>query len=118
MKMKYTTIIVKNIKESAEFYTKNFNLKIIEKYEMPGKISMIMLTDGDNVLELIENQEDTKISSIGFEVDDLKETVKSLERKKIEFINKPVKKDDLKIATFYDPNGLIISLSEKIDKST
>ncbi|RAP44571.1 MAG: hypothetical protein BZ135_07990 [Methanosphaera sp. rholeuAM6] len=113
MKLKYTTIIVDNIKETTEFYMKNFNLEKIEEYTVPEKLSMVMLSDGNNVIELVENNEETKISSIGFEVENLKESIEKLEKKDIKFINKPINDEDYKFATFYEPNGILITLSEK-----
>lgn len=113
MKIKYTTMIVKDIEETSRFYTENFKLEKIEEFAMPDKFKMVMLTDGDNVLELIENNEKSTISSIGIEVDNLNETITKLEKEKIEFINKPKDNNDIQIATFLDLNGLKISLSEK-----
>lgn len=113
MKIKYNTIIVNNIKESTQFYMEKFNLKKIEEFEEAGKFAMTMLTDGDNVIELIENKEDAKISSIGFEVENLDKTIEKLENKNVKFDYKPEKEGDLKVATFNDPNNIQITLSEK-----
>lgn len=112
MKMKYTTIIVNDIKESTNFYRDNFNLEIIEEYKKP-ELAMTMLTDGEHVLELIENDKNAEINCIGFEVENLEDIIRKIENEKIEFIYKPEKDEDIKYATFKDPNGLLISLSEK-----
>ncbi len=113
MKIKYNTLIVKDIQESARFYTEILKLKKIEEYDIPNKFSMAMFSDGDNIIELIENKEEPKISSIGFEVDSLDNYIEELEKKNIELLSKPLEKGDFKVATFYDPNGLLIVVSEK-----
>lgn len=112
MKIKYTSIIVNDIKESTKFYKETFKLKIIEEYENP-ELSMTMLTDGEHILELIQNNQDAEINNIGFEVENLRDIIKKIEDKKINFIYKPKKDDEIQYALFKDPNGLLISLSEK-----
>jgi len=108
MKIKYNTIIVKDIKESTEFY-ETLGLEKIEEYEMPDKFYMSMLTDGENIIELIQNGEKAHISNIGLEVEDINNTITNLEEKEI-ILNK---NEQFKLITLKDPNGIEILISQK-----
>ncbi len=109
MKIKYNTIIVDDIHESTRFYEETIGLKKIEEYEMPDKFHMTMLTDGENILELIQNGEKACISNIGLEVDNINSTIRNFEEKEIQMD----KNEQFKLITLKDPNGIEIVISQK-----
>lgn len=108
MKIKYNTIIVGDIKKSTKFY-ETLGLEKIEEYEMPDKFYMAMLTDGENIIELIQNGEKARISNIGFEVENINDTITKLEDKEI----KMDKNKEFKLITLKDPNGIELVISQK-----
>ena len=109
MKIKYNTIIVEDIQESTKFY-EELGLEKIEEYEMQDKFYMTMLTDGENIIELIQNGEKACISNIGFEVENINNTITKLEEKEIKIVDK---NEQFKLITLKDPNGIEIVISQK-----
>ncbi|MDR2544597.1 MAG: VOC family protein [Methanobrevibacter sp.] len=128
MKIKYSTVMVKDMDESIRFYTEVMDFKVDSSFDIiNGKITLLK-GDGDTLLELIHNKEKknmlprqkvnmpdqsehkTGLFSVGMEVEDLKATVDELKSKGVEFILEPTKISVGQMALFKDPNGAKIVL--------
>ena len=106
MKIKYSTLIVKNIKESAEFYEKNLGFTIDSEYHLPHATIFLLKGEGETMIELIEDREgEPGLFSMGMEVEDMDETVKKLKENGIQFVIEPTKISVGEMALFKDPNG-------------
>jgi lactoylglutathione lyase len=112
MKVKYATIIVRDMDESIRFYTEFMGLEIASQHKpVPGVVITIMKSEGEAMVELIKNpQDDIGLYSLGMDVEDLWTTVKELKAKgaKITMEPKPITVGAL--AFCEDPNGAKIAL--------
>lgn len=85
MKFLWSTLNVKNLDESIEFYSEILNLKVTRKFEAGNGTSIAFLGDGETQIELISsNNSDISIGediSWGFEVDSLEDTIEFLKKK-------------------------------------
>ena len=93
MIQKYTTITVKDLDESLDFYINIIGLQKVNKFSPESGVTISFLRDDEsNLIELLEDknlsEEDFKESrvSIGFGVDNLDETLERLKRAGIETI--------------------------------
>lgn len=120
MIQKYTTITVKNLDESLDFYTNIIGLKKVNKFSPESGVTISFLRDeGSNLIELLEDknisEEDFKESrvSIGFGVDNLDDTLKKLKIEGIEIIRDIIETPgDGKLAFIKDPNGVEIGINQ------
>lgn len=111
MKIKYSTMIVKDMDESIKFYTEKMGFEIDSQYNLPQAIITLLKGEGEVFLELIKNQEnEVGLFSIGIEVEDINKEVKELKSKGIEFVMEPRKISVGSMALFKDPNGANIVL--------
>jgi lactoylglutathione lyase len=114
IKVQYSTMIVKNLEESIEFYRDVLAFKEGYHIKLPdgGAITIMKSEDGASV-ELIENTNfEVGLYSVGTDVDDLDETIKHLKEKGYENIG-PVILTSVGRQTFVlDPNGVRICLIE------
>lgn len=113
MKIKYSTLIVKDIDESVEFYTKNLGFEVDSEYNLPVATIVVLKGEGETLVELIEDKTNNPgLYSIGMEVEDIDKTFKDLKNKGIEFSLEPTEITIGKMATFQDPNGANIVIIE------
>lgn len=120
MIQKYTTIIVKDLEESLDFYINIIGLKKVNKFSPESGVTISFLKDEEsNLIELLEDknlpEEDFKESrvSIGFGVDNLDETLKRLKENGFETIKDTIETPgDGKLAFIKDPNGVEIGLNQ------
>lgn len=120
MIQKYTTITVKNLDESLEFYINILGLKKVNKFSPESGVTISFLRDEEsNLIELLEDknisEEDFKESrvSIGFGVDNLDETLERLKSEGIEVIRDIIETPgDGKLAFIKDPNGVEIGINQ------
>ena len=91
MKVKYATIIVKDMDESIKFYTEVMGLEIDSRHNpFPGLTITLLKGEGDAMIELIKNTEnETGLFSVGMEVDDINTTVKELKSKGAKITREP-----------------------------
>lgn len=112
IKVQYSTMIVKNLEESIEFYRDVLGFKEAYYVELPGEgaIQIMKSEDGASV-ELIENKNfEIGLYSVGTDVDDLDETVKNLKEKGYETTG-PIISTSVGRQTFVlDPSGVRICL--------
>ena len=120
MIQKYTTITVKNLDESLEFYINIIGLKKVNKFSPENGVTISFLRDEEsNLIELLEDknlsEEDFKESrvSIGFGVDNLDETLERLKKAGIQTIRPTIETPgDGKLAFIKDPNGVEIGINQ------
>lgn len=111
-KIKYATMIVRDMEESIKFYTDIMGYEIDSRYNpMPGSHITLMKNKGETLIELIENKNyPTGYYSVGMEVQDMNDAVSELKSKGIRFIVEPVSTSVGSFALFEDPNGVRIGL--------
>jgi lactoylglutathione lyase len=117
MKIKYNTMIVKDMEKSVEFYRDICGFEIDSTYDLPNNAKITLLkSDGETFIELIENNVDeVGFYSVGMEVDDIHKEFEDLKRKGIKFILEPTKISVGYMALFKDLNGVNIVLLEHFD---
>lgn len=120
MSFLWTTIKVKDLEESIEFYEDIVGLKLQRRFEAGPKreIAFMAAADDKTEVELIDDQEKNqsdlgKDISLGFEVASVSEKIESLKKKGIEIEEGPIAPNP-QIEFFYvlDPNGLKIQFAE------
>lgn len=111
MKIKYSTMIVKDMEESVHFYKDKLGFEIDSEYNLPqGKITLLK-GEGDTLIELIENESfDIGLYSVGMDVEDMNTEVEMLKNKGIKFEMEPIEITVGSMALFKDPNGVNIVL--------
>jgi lactoylglutathione lyase len=112
MKIKYTTLIVKDMEESIKFYTEVMGFEIDSQYDL-GPVGNITLLkgEGETMVEIIENPVDEPgIFSIGMDVEDLDTTIKELKSKGAKITMEPMAITVGTLAFIEDPNGVRIAL--------
>lgn len=116
----FNTIEVADIEKSLQFYTEILNLELARRFKPRPGVEIIFLEDeqGNNV-ELIEYKErknpDSKKESkikMGFGVEDLDQTIKFLNDKKIAIKEGPIQIKDGRFINIEDPDGVMIGLYE------
>lgn len=115
--VQYTTLIVKNLKESEAFYADVLGFERGYHVDLPVGQITIMKSPGGACVELIEHpQFEVGMYSIGTDVDDLDETLRILKEKDCEPIG-PVIPTTVGRQTFIqDPDGVRICLIEHTEE--
>jgi len=116
----WTTIQVKDMKDSLKFYQDIVELSIQKRFNPNDDTEIVFLSDGDTKIELIDVKNKVNISfgndiSLGFQVDSVDSMIKKLK----EYGNEPetdIIQPTPNIKFFYtrDPNGLKIQFVENI----
>lgn len=111
-KIKYSTIIVRDMEESINFYNEVMGFEIDSRYNpRPGIFITLMKGNGDAMIELIKDtMHDVGFYSIGMDVEDLNATLKELQLKGAKITMKPVPITVGSLAFLEDPNGVRIAL--------
>jgi len=112
MKVKYSTIIVKDMDESVKFYTEVMGFGIDSRYSpQPGIMITLLKGKGDVMIELIKDKvNDAGFYSVGMDVNDLNGTIEALRSKGARIIMEPVPTLVGSLAFIEDPNGVKIAL--------
>ncbi|NLB29888.1 MAG: VOC family protein [Clostridiales bacterium] len=114
IKVRYTTMIVKNMTESLEFYTEVMGFTVDSEFKPQPETRIVILNCGGGaLLELIQNDAyDVGLYSIGTDVDDLDKTLEHLKSHGIlpEGAITPTLVG--RMAFVRDPNGINIALIE------
>lgn len=117
-KILHTGIVVKNMEESVEFYTKVFGLKKTGEHELPG-VKLVFLAGENQSLELLQfpgGQEERRgvgvIDHIAFAVDDIEIEISRLKELGIPLNTEEPREamEGMKIFYFSGPNGEQIEL--------
>lgn len=111
MKIRYATMIVDDMKESVDFYTKTLDFTFDEEFDVPGGKITLLNGDGFAGIELIQSDAfETGIYSIGMNVEDINEEIEKLEEKGANIALMPVETQVGYMARVIDPNGINIVL--------
>jgi len=112
MKIKYTTMIVKDMDESVSFYRDVMGFEVDSQHNPgPGIEITLLKGEGDTMVELIkDNQHDIGLYSMGMDVENLELTVEDLRSKGAKVTIDPVPITVGKLAFIEDPNGVRIAL--------
>ena len=112
MNIKYTSIKVKDISKSRDFYCKIMGLDIVDEY-YSDNISVVMLGDGNMNLELIEDSSgEYGLNNIGFTVKDIDEIVERFKKYGIEYTENLFGKDN-HIISLTDCDGVGVNVIKK-----
>ncbi len=112
MKIKYTTLIVKDMDESIKFYRDIMGFEIDSQYDL-GQAGAITLLkgEGETMIEIIKNPVDEPgLFSIGMDVEDVNAAVKELKSKGAKITMEPTPITVGTLAFLEDPNGVRIAL--------
>ena len=112
MKVRYATIIVADMDESVRFYSEVMGFEVDSQFKpVPGVVITLMKGQGDAMVELIKNTEDSVgLHSVGMEVEDVSATVEQLKAKGATITMEPVPTLVGSLAFMEDPNGVKIAL--------
>jgi lactoylglutathione lyase len=112
MKIKYSTMIVKDMDESIGFYQDVMGFKVDSRHNPgPGIVITLLKGKGDTMIELIKDpQHDIGLYSVGMDVEDVEATVEELRSKGAKITMDPVPITVGKLAFLEDPNGVRIAL--------
>lgn len=113
-KVKYSTIIVKDMDESIRFYKDIMGFEIDSQYTPTSDVTItLMKTKGDAMIELIkDSMHDIGFYSVGMDVDNLDAALKEMRSKGAEIIMGPMPITVGSLAFLEDPNGVRIALIE------
>lgn len=112
MKIKYTTMIVKDMEESIKFYTEVMGFEIDSQYDLgpTGNITLLK-GEGETMVEIIKNPVDEPgLFSMGMDVEDLDTTLDELRSKGAKVTMEPMAITVGRLAFIEDPNGVRIAL--------
>jgi lactoylglutathione lyase len=112
MKVKYATMIVKDMDESIKFYTEVMGFEIDRQYDLGSAGDITLLKgEGDAMIEIIKNPVDEPgLFSIGMDVEDINTTVVELKSKGAKITMEPRTITVGTLAFLEDPNGVRIAL--------
>lgn len=112
MRVRYATMIVKDMGESIKFYTEVMGFQIDGRHEpRPGVCITLLKGEGDAMIEIIEDTEhEIGLFSLGMEVKDLNATLEELRSKGAKITMGPVPITVGTLAFLEDPNGVKIAL--------
>jgi lactoylglutathione lyase len=112
MKIKYATMIVKDMEESIQFYTEVLGFEIDSQYDLgPAGAITLLKGEGETMVEIIKNPVDEPgLFSIGMDVEDINATVEELKSKGVNITMEPTPITVGTLAFLEDPNGVRIAL--------
>jgi lactoylglutathione lyase len=124
MKLLHTSITVKDMDESIEFYTKMLGMSLLSRREIKqnnAEIAFLGIEGTDHRIELTwwkgktEYAEGDQLDHIAFGVEELSPLVESLRDKSVEIAKEPYSlgPGSSRIAFIKDPNGIWIELIEQ-----
>ncbi len=120
MKFCWSTIMVKNMEESLDFYQGIVGLETNRRFSPREGMDIAFLGNGETQIELIRNGFENELTmgkgiSLGFETESIDELTKMLEEKGIEVIGGPFQPNQhIKYIFVLDPNGLRIQFVENM----
>ncbi len=121
MKLLHTSITVKDMDETINFYTNNLGLKLVKRKEIPENNAEIAFLEEENTDYKIEltywkekkgYSEGDQLDHLAFEVEDMKNTINELKQKGVKIVKEPYSlSNSTKIIAFIlDPNDIWIEL--------
>ena len=124
MELLHTSITVKNMDESINFYTGKLGMTLESRREIKqnnAEIAFLGMKDTNHRIELTwwmgkkDYTEGDQLDHIAFGVKNLKATVEALRAKGVEVAKEPYSLGTSLIAFVKDPNGIWLELIEKKD---
>lgn len=118
----WTSIHVTDIEASLKFYTEVVKLEVVRQMELPNGNKMAFLGKGETHLELIYRPDHTietysKDISIGFKVDSVEETMKTVIEAGYEIYMGPIQPSPhIKFFFVLDPMGVNVQFVEMMGK--
>ena len=122
MKVAFTTIEVKDLEVSVDFYTKVLCLKEVKRFSPNPALKFVFVQgEGGGIIQLTENSNASKeahdgtqaLKAVGIATQNLKELVSSLKENKVEFVSELIETPaGIKMLFIKDPNGVTIELIE------
>ncbi|MDA3911110.1 MAG: VOC family protein [Bacteroidales bacterium] len=118
MKFCWSTLYVKDMEESLNFYEKIIGLALNAKFKAGADVEIAFLGDGETKVELIFDKNKTSINpgtdiSWGFEVDSLDDMLQLMKSKGIKIESGPFQPNPkMKFFFIKDPNGMKIQFVE------
>lgn len=121
MKVGFTTIEVKNLEESVNFYTNILSLKEVKRFSPNPAIQMVFLRgEGDGVIQLMTSDASEEVTTgayalkaVGIQVENLKELAITLKEKNVKFLGNLMETPgNVNILFIEDPNGVRLELIE------
>lgn len=122
MKLLWTTIYVKNLEESIEFYSDLAELKVINRFPAGPGMEIAFMGNGTDDETLVEFIADGKTAasdigesiSIGFAVDSIDTIMKKVENKGIPIHSGPIETpSNARFFVIKDPNGLNVQFFQQ-----
>lgn len=120
MKFLWTTIFVRDMEKSIEFYTCVAGLSVERRFKSQTGTEYAFLGDGGTQIELIKDAEVCEPQlrgdiSVGFRVDSLDEKIEELQKKSIIIVDGPVQPSPaIKFLFVSDPDGLRVQFVELV----
>ncbi|HBT18907.1 MAG TPA: glyoxalase [Clostridiaceae bacterium] len=118
MKFLWTTITVKNLEESLQFYRQVLDLHPYERFKAGPHMEIAFLRTEETAIELIQDQR-SEVSpscssiSLGFQVPSLDEISHHLKELSIPILGGPIQPNEtMRFIYIKDPNGVKIQLVE------
>ena len=121
MKLLHTSITVKDMDETINFYTNNLGLKLVKRKEIPENNAEIAFLEEENTDYKIEltywkekkgYSEGDQLDHLAFEVENMDNTINELKQKGVKIVKEPYSlSNSTKIIAFIqDPNDIWIEL--------
>lgn len=123
MKLVYTSIRVKDLKKSVDFYTKNFGMKIVgRKSWVPGEKIVMLLSKGSgqriNLMYFAKScmwytpykENGSELDHLMFEVEDAKKLYKKLVAGGTPAATELWEHDGMAMGYVKDPNGIWVGM--------
>lgn len=121
MKLLHTSITVKDMDETINFYTNNLGLKLSKRKEIPENNAEIAFLEEENSDYKIEltywkekkgYSEGDQLDHLAFEVEDMNNIINELKQKGVKIVKEPYShSNSTKIIAFIqDPNDIWIEL--------
>ncbi len=120
MKFCWTTIIVKNMEESIQFYQDIVGLKINRRLNAGPGVEITFLGDGGTEIELMTPAQERNLNygtdiSLGFVVDSVDRSMAELKEKGITIVGGPFSPNPhVKFFYVLDPNGVKVQFVENL----
>ena len=118
MKFCWSTLMVRNMDESLQFYQEIVGLNLVERFPAGPGVEIAFLGDGETKVELICNAENKEINvgediSWGFAVDSVNDVMAAIKERGIPIHSGPFQPNPhTKFFFVNDPNGLKIQFVE------
>jgi lactoylglutathione lyase len=122
MRIGFTTIEVKDLKVSVDFYTKILKLKEVKRFSPNPAMEFVFVQgQGGGIIQLSKNSKALvepsvgthALKAIGIEVENLVELIVPLKAANVEFLGELIETPgNVKMLFIKDPNGVTIELIE------